>query len=61
MVPFAALAPETSWHDGVLALHARGLSQLPVVEDGRVLGWVGDRELARAALAAELAPTPPPL
>jgi CBS domain-containing protein len=30
-------------------LERRGISQVPVVERGEVLGWIGDREL-RAAL-----------
>ena len=64
MVPFAALAPDASWREAVEALQRHGLSQLPVVDGDAVLGWVGDRELALAALGAELeltgSPRPPP-
>jgi len=64
MVPFAALGPDASWREAIEALQRHGLSQLPVVEGGAVLGWVGDRELAAAALGAGLAltgspPSPP--
>ncbi|WP_242353144.1 chloride channel protein [Anaeromyxobacter sp. SG64] len=59
MVPFTALSPAASWRDAIAALHRHGLPQLPVVQAGAVLGWVGERELARAALELELGATPP--
>ncbi|ABS26590.1 chloride channel protein [Anaeromyxobacter sp. Fw109-5] len=56
MVPFVTLVPSATWREAIAALHRRGLPQLPVVQAGTttVLGWVGERELARAALALEL-------
>jgi CIC family chloride channel protein len=63
MVPFAALTPDASWRDAIEALQRHGLSQLPVVDGDAVLGYVGDRELALAALGAGLdltdSPRPP--
>jgi CIC family chloride channel protein len=51
MVPFASVGPDATWAEIAEALERRGLSQLPVVQDGEILGWVGDRELRRALLA----------
>jgi chloride channel protein, CIC family len=54
MVPFVSLGPSASWRDAIVALHRHGLPQLPIVQAGAVLGWIGERELARAALALEV-------
>jgi CIC family chloride channel protein len=58
MVPFVGLAPSASWRDAIAALQRHGLPQLPIVQAGAVLGWIGERELARAALALEVGGRP---
>ena len=52
---FAAVAAETSWGEIAAVLERCGVSQVPVVREGEILGWVGDRELRRAVLSADRA------
>lgn len=53
MVPFAAVRPDAPWGEIAGALRRHGVSQLPVLDDGQVGGWVGERELLGAAVAGE--------
>lgn len=56
-VPFVSLAEDASWGEVADALDRCGVSQVPLVRDGEIVGWVGDRELRRAVLAgAAVAP-----
>ncbi len=55
MVPFASVAPGATLRDVGEALATAGLRQIPVVEDGRVLGYVGEGEIARAWIEAAAA------
>jgi CIC family chloride channel protein len=47
-VPFAAVGEEASWAEVAEVLDRCGVSQVPVLRAGEVVGWVGDRELRRA-------------
>jgi CIC family chloride channel protein len=49
-VPFASVGEDASWGDVAALLERCGVSQIPVVRGGEVLGWIGDRELRRAVL-----------
>jgi CIC family chloride channel protein len=49
-VRFAAVTEDTSWADVAEVLERCGVSQVPVLREGEVVGWVGDRELRRAVL-----------
>jgi CIC family chloride channel protein len=49
-VPFVSVPEDASWTAVAEVLDACGLSQVPVVRDGVIVGWVGDRELRRAVL-----------
>jgi len=60
MVPFAAVDPGAGWSEVVETLQRRGLSQLPAVEAGVIVGWIGDRELIRAFAASQPPAAPPP-
>ncbi len=53
MVPFTAVGPETTLRVLGEVLLATGLSQVAVADGGRILGFVGEAEIARAYLAAE--------
>jgi chloride channel protein, CIC family len=53
-VPFASVAEDAGWLDVAEALERCGVSQVPVVRNGAVVGWVGDRELTRALLDARV-------
>ncbi|BDG02312.1 chloride channel protein [Anaeromyxobacter oryzae] len=55
MVPFAAVPADATWGEVALVLERSGISQVPVVRGGEILGWIGDRELRQAIL-----PRPPP-
>jgi predicted transcriptional regulator len=55
-VPFVAVPEDASWSDVAEVLERCGLSQVPVLRDGGIVGWVGDRELRRAVLEAHAAP-----
>jgi CIC family chloride channel protein len=59
MIPFAALAETAGLREAIEALRRTGLPQLPVVRGDLVVGWVGEREIARAVLGAPAA-TPAP-
>lgn len=50
MVPLAALGPRATWGEVAELLERCGVSQIPIMQEGEVLGWVGDRELRRAVL-----------
>jgi CIC family chloride channel protein len=50
-VPFASVSGDGSWSEVARVLDACGVSQVPVIAAGRIVGWVGDRELQRAVLA----------
>ncbi|HYG68467.1 MAG TPA: chloride channel protein [Anaeromyxobacteraceae bacterium] len=52
LVPFVAVPEDAGWAEVAELLERRGLAQVPVVRDGVVVGWVGDRELRRAVLDA---------
>jgi predicted transcriptional regulator len=52
MVPFVALERGATWSEVAECIERCGLAQVPIVEAGQVVGWVGDREL-RVALARE--------
>ena len=49
-VPFVSVGEDAAWADVADVLERCGVSQVPVVRDGAVVGWVGDRELRRAVL-----------
>jgi len=49
-VPFVSVGEDAAWADVADVLDRCGVSQVPVVRDGTVVGWVGDRELRRAVL-----------
>jgi CIC family chloride channel protein len=53
MVPFASVGLDAGWGEIAAALRLRGLTQLPVTDEGRVVGWVGERELLEAVGAVE--------
>lgn len=55
MVPFASVGPDTAFAEIAAVLERCGISQVPVVEHGGVVGWIGDRELRAALLAADAA------
>jgi CIC family chloride channel protein len=55
-VPFVSVAEDASWSDVAQVLERCGLSQVPVLRDGAIVGWVGDRELRRAVLEGQPAP-----
>jgi CIC family chloride channel protein len=50
MVPFAALGVGATWSEVARVLERCGVSQVPVVVEGDVVGWVGDHELRLALL-----------
>jgi CIC family chloride channel protein len=52
-VPFVSVGEDASWIDVADVLDQCGVSQLPVVRDGEVIGWIGDRELRKAVLEEE--------
>jgi CIC family chloride channel protein len=49
-VPFASVSEDASWATVAEVLESCGLSQVPVLRDAEIIGWVGDRELRRAVL-----------
>jgi chloride channel protein, CIC family len=49
-VPFVSVGEDATWADVADILERCGVSQVPVVRDDEVVGWVGDRELRRAVL-----------
>ena len=49
-VPFVSIRDDASWPEVAAVLERCGLSQIPVVSDGEIVGWVGDRELRRAVI-----------
>jgi CIC family chloride channel protein len=49
-VPFVSVGADAAWADVADVLERCGVSQVPVVRDGEVVGWIGDRELRRAVL-----------
>jgi CIC family chloride channel protein len=51
VVPFASVSAAASWGEVAALLERCGLSQVPVLDRGAVVGWIGDRELRRALLA----------
>jgi CIC family chloride channel protein len=53
MVPFVSVAPGATVAEVAEVLERCGISQVPVVEDGAVVGFIGDREL-RAALLEQV-------
>jgi CIC family chloride channel protein len=55
-VPFVSVAEDASWSAVAEVLERCGLSQVPVLRDGEIVGWVGDRELRRAVLERSGAP-----
>jgi CIC family chloride channel protein len=59
-VPFVSVGEDAAWADVADVLERCGLSQVPVVRDGEVIGWVGDRELRRAVLDGKRSASAPP-
>ncbi len=53
MVPFVSVAPGATLEAIAETLERCGISQVPVVEDGRIVGWIGDRELRLALLGQD--------
>lgn len=49
-VPFVYVGEDATWADVAAVLERCGVSQVPVVRDRHVVGWVGDRELRKAVL-----------
>jgi CIC family chloride channel protein len=49
-VPFVSVPEDASWAAVAEVLERCGLSQVPVLSGGEIVGWVGDRELRRAVL-----------
>jgi predicted transcriptional regulator len=49
-VPFVSVGEDATWADVAARLERCGLSQIPVLRGGEIVGWVGDRELRRAVL-----------
>jgi CIC family chloride channel protein len=52
MVPFASVGPDATMGEVAEVLERCGISQVPVVKDGAIVGWIGDRELRAAILEA---------
>jgi CIC family chloride channel protein len=52
-VPFVSVDEDASWGQVAALLERCGVSQVPVVRGGEVVGWIGDRELRRAVLDAQ--------
>lgn len=57
MVPFAALDVDATWGKVASVLERCGVSQVPMMAEGEVVGWVGDHEL-RLALLESSRPAP---
>jgi CIC family chloride channel protein len=49
-IPYASVDRHATWGEVAALLERCGVSQIPVVDAGDVVGWVGDRELRRAVL-----------
>ena len=49
-LPFVSVPEDASWAAVAEVLERCGLSQVPVLSGGEIVGWVGDRELRRAVL-----------
>jgi CIC family chloride channel protein len=58
-VPFVSVGEDATWADVADVLERCGLSQVPIVRGGEVVGWVGDRELRRAVLDEKRAASAP--
>jgi predicted transcriptional regulator len=58
MVPFAGLGPNATWGEVASVLERCGVSQVPILDEDRVLGWVGDHELRLALLVGSLPKDP---
>jgi hypothetical protein len=56
-VPFVSVGEDATWADVADVLERCGVSQVPVVRERQVVGWVGDRELRRAVLEGKHGPT----
>jgi CIC family chloride channel protein len=52
MVPFVSVPAEATFAEVAEVLERCGICQVPVVEQGVVVGWIGDRELRAALLEA---------
>lgn len=50
MVPLASVPANATWGEVAALLERCGVSQVPVVDEGVVVGWIGDHELRRAVL-----------
>ena len=57
-VPFVSVPEDATWGDVAEVLERCGVSQVPVMRGGEVVGWVGDRELRRAVVDGNRAPRP---
>jgi chloride channel protein, CIC family len=58
MVPFASLGIDATWGEVASVLERCGVSQVPIVAGGEVIGWVGDRELRQALIAGSRPASP---
>ncbi len=60
MAPFASVRRGATWGEVAALLEQCGVSQVPVLSAGEVVGWVGDRELRRAVLERAAGAVAPP-
>jgi chloride channel protein, CIC family len=58
MVPFVSVRPDATLGEVAELLERCGISQVPVVDRGVIVGWIGDRELRAAILERHRAPAP---
>ena len=53
------VGPHRPIRDAAMIMHQSGVGALAVIDDGRIVGIVTDRDLVRRGLAQDLAPTTP--
>jgi CIC family chloride channel protein len=51
-VPFVCVSDDAGLGDVAEVLERCGLTQVPVIKDGSIVGWIGDREIRTAVLEA---------
>jgi len=57
--PAIAIAPDTTLQDAYRTMQEKGIRHLPVVEEGRLVGVITDRDLRLATSALAPSPFPP--